>query len=81
VPPGILHGFQAVSEEADVCYRIDREHAPEEDLAVRFDDPTLGISWPLPVEAISARDRNAGSWGDLVARLSVHGDATPSGAG
>lgn len=67
VPPGLLHGFQALSEQADVCYRIDREHAPGEDVAVRYDDPDLAISWPLPVAAVSDRDRAAGSWADLAA--------------
>lgn len=68
VPPGLLHGFQALTEPADVCYRIDREHDPAEDLAVRYDDPDLGIAWPLPVSVISARDSSAGSWAALAAR-------------
>ncbi len=62
VPAGLLHGFQALTDVADVCYRIDREHDPVEDLAVRYDDPDLAIAWPLPVTAISARDASAGSW-------------------
>jgi dTDP-4-dehydrorhamnose 3,5-epimerase len=70
VPPGLLHGFQALTEPADVCYRIDREHDPAEDIAVRYDDPDLGITWPLPVRALSPRDAAAGSWADLAARLS-----------
>ncbi len=69
VPPGLLHGFQALTEQADVCYRIDREHDPSEDLAVRYDDPDLKIDWPLPVTAISERDLSAGSWADLVELL------------
>lgn len=69
VPPGLLHGFQALTEQADVCYRIDRAHDPAEDLAVRYDDPDLAIDWPLPVTRISERDRNAGRWLDLP----VHG--------
>jgi dTDP-4-dehydrorhamnose 3,5-epimerase len=69
VPPGMLHGFQALTEQADVCYRIDREHDPAEDLAVRYDDPELKIDWPLPVSVISERDLSAGSWAQLVARL------------
>ncbi len=69
VPAGLLHGFQALTEQADVCYRIDREHVPGEDLGVRFDDPELAIEWPLPVTAISDRDRTAGSWTQLVAEL------------
>lgn len=69
VPPGLLHGFQALTETADVCYRIDRPHDPTEDLAVAFDDPELAITWPLPAGAMSARDAGAGSWADLVRRL------------
>ena len=69
VPPGLLHGFQALTETADVCYRIDRPHDPAEDLAVRYDDPGLAISWPLPVSRISDRDAAAGSWAELSHRL------------
>ncbi|MGH8922301.1 MAG: dTDP-4-dehydrorhamnose 3,5-epimerase family protein, partial [Actinomycetes bacterium] len=69
VPAGLLHGFQALTETADVCYRIDREHDPAEDLAVRYDDADLAIEWPLPVSIVSARDATAGSWADLRVRL------------
>lgn len=68
VPPGLLHGFQALSD-ADVCYRIDREHDPAEDLSVRYDDPDLAIAWPLPVTFVSERDRTAGTWAQLRDRL------------
>jgi dTDP-4-dehydrorhamnose 3,5-epimerase len=71
VPPGLLHGFQALTDEADICYRIDREHSPGEDISVRFDDPELGIEWPLPIGVVSAKDRAAGSWAELVARWGV----------
>ncbi|WP_054813979.1 dTDP-4-dehydrorhamnose 3,5-epimerase [Nocardia arizonensis] len=66
IPPGFLHGFQALTATADVCYRIDRPHDPREDIAVAHDDPDLGIDWPLPVTAISARDAAAGSWEHLL---------------
>jgi dTDP-4-dehydrorhamnose 3,5-epimerase len=69
VPPGMLHGFQALTAVADVCYRIDRPHDPAADLAVRYDDPDMGIAWPQPVERVSARDAAAGSWADLRAAL------------
>ncbi|EKT82731.1 dTDP-4-dehydrorhamnose 3,5-epimerase [Rhodococcus opacus M213] len=69
VPPGFLHGFQALTESADVCYRIDREHDPTADIAVAHDDPRLAISWPLPVSLISERDAAAGSWTALLERL------------
>ena len=65
VPRGLLHGFQVLSEVADICYRIDRPHHPAEDLSVRHDDPDLHIDWPLTVSDLSARDASAGSWRDL----------------
>ncbi|MFB9909153.1 dTDP-4-dehydrorhamnose 3,5-epimerase family protein [Allokutzneria oryzae] len=67
VPPGLLHGFQALSDWADVCYRIDRPHDPAEDVAVRYDDPDLAIAWPAEVSLVSARDAAAGSWAALLA--------------
>lgn len=66
LPPGLLHGFQVLTDDADICYRIDREHDPAADLAVRYDDPDLGLEWPLAVSVLSARDRAAGSWQELV---------------
>lgn len=71
VPPGMLHGFQALTPVADVCYRIDRPHDPSEDLAVRYDDPDLGITWPLPVTVTSARDAQAPSWKELLVSLGL----------
>jgi dTDP-4-dehydrorhamnose 3,5-epimerase len=65
VPRGFLHGFQVLSDVADICYRIDRAHDPAEDLSVRYDDPALGISWPLPVATLSPRDTTSGSWDEL----------------
>jgi dTDP-4-dehydrorhamnose 3,5-epimerase len=68
VPAGCAHGFQALTDPADVSYRIDRPHDPTEDVSIAFDDPSLAIPWPLPVRLTSAKDRAAGS---LDAALSV----------
>jgi dTDP-4-dehydrorhamnose 3,5-epimerase len=70
VPPGFLHGFQALTDTADVCYRIDRPHSPAEDLGVAYHDPDLAIEWPLQVSTVSTRDMGAGSWADLLRHLS-----------
>lgn len=59
IPAGCAHGFQALTDPADVTYRIDRPHDPSEDVAIAFDDPELAIPWPLPVTLISARDKQA----------------------
>lgn len=61
IPAGCAHGFQALTDPADVCYRIDRAHDPSEDVSIAFDDPELGIPWPLPAALMSPRDRAAGS--------------------
>ena len=70
VPAGCAHGFQALTEPADVSYRIDRAHDPSEDVSIAFDDPDLDIPWPLPVTLMSDRDKAAPSLASATARLS-----------
>ena len=61
IPAGCAHGFQALTDPADVSYRIDRPHDPAEDVSIAFDDPDLAIPWPLPPAMLSDRDRAAPS--------------------
>ena len=69
IPRGFLHGFQALTDVADTCYRIDTAHDPAEDVSVAWDDPDLAIPWPLPPTLVSDRDRRAPSWRQLQDRL------------
>jgi dTDP-4-dehydrorhamnose 3,5-epimerase len=69
VPAGCAHGFQALTDPADVSYRIDRPHDPSEDVSIAFDDPELAIPWPLPVSIMSDRDRAAPSLAKVRALL------------
>lgn len=69
VPAGCAHGFQALTGPADVAYRIDRPHNPSEDVTIAFDDPALGIAWPLPVTLVSPRDRRATSLAETTRAL------------
>jgi dTDP-4-dehydrorhamnose 3,5-epimerase len=71
VPAGCAHGFQALTEPADICYRIDRPHNPAEDISIAFDDPELAIPWPLPVTIMSPRDRAALPLTDALKLLSA----------
>lgn len=59
IPPGCAHGFQALTETADTSYRIDHRHDPSGDLTIAWNDPELGVSWPLPPGAMSVNDRDA----------------------
>jgi dTDP-4-dehydrorhamnose 3,5-epimerase len=57
IPPGFAHGFQVLSEEADVWYKTTDVYRPDEEGGVRWDDPELGIDWPLADPVVSDRDR------------------------
>ncbi len=69
IPRGCAHGWQAISEVADVCYRIDAEHDPAEDIAIAFDDPEVDVPWPAPVTLVSERDRHGLSLADALGML------------
>jgi dTDP-4-dehydrorhamnose 3,5-epimerase len=56
LPPCVAHGFQVVSDEADVCYLHSRPYEPGADVAFAWDDPTLGLEWPIDPPIVSARD-------------------------
>jgi dTDP-4-dehydrorhamnose 3,5-epimerase len=71
VPPHCAHGWQALSEPADVCYRIDQLHDPSEDVSIRYDDPDLAIAWPDPGGMISPRDLAAGTLEEALAALAA----------
>lgn len=73
VPAGCAHGFQALTEIADVYYMIDRAHDPKEDVSIAFDDPDLAIAWPLPVTVMSSRDRLAPPLADAARLMADRG--------
>ena len=47
MPPGFAHGFYVISEQADFFYKCTDFYVPEYERAIRWDDPGLGINWPL----------------------------------
>jgi dTDP-4-dehydrorhamnose 3,5-epimerase len=57
VPAGFAHGFLALSEYADVLYKTTDYYAPEHERCLRWDDPTVGIAWPIETAPVlSAKD-------------------------
>jgi dTDP-4-dehydrorhamnose 3,5-epimerase len=59
VPEGCAHGFQTLTEGAEVFYQISQFHDPASARGVRWDDPAFGIDWPIRTGiTISARDRD-----------------------
>jgi dTDP-4-dehydrorhamnose 3,5-epimerase len=56
IPEGCAHGFQALKPESELLYLHTAGYSPEAEGGIRFDDPLVAISWPLPVSDISDRD-------------------------
>jgi dTDP-4-dehydrorhamnose 3,5-epimerase len=59
IPQGFAHGFCVLSEVADFFYKCTDFYAPNLERAVRWDDPALGIDWPIQSPLISEKDRAA----------------------
>lgn len=62
IPKGCAQGFQTLVPETEVLYSVSAAYAPGHERGFRHDDPAFGIEWPLPVSAISEKDR---SWPDF----------------
>ncbi len=56
IPAGFAHGFCALSGDAEVIYFCSKEYAPSHDAGVRWNDPALGVKWPLKRPKISPKD-------------------------
>ncbi len=56
VPEGFAHGFAVLSDEAVVAYKCSDVYVPEAEVVLRWDDPAIGIDWPLPDPILSSRD-------------------------
>lgn len=61
VPKGFAHGFVTLEDDTEVCYKVTGEYAPDLDRNIRFDDPEIGIEWPVAAGDVllSAKDQAA----------------------
>ncbi len=57
IPAGFAHGFCVLSESALFMYKCSAYYAPEDEGGIRWDDPTLGIQWPIRTPILSERDQ------------------------
>ena len=64
IPPGFAHGFQTLSNDVDVSYHVTASYTPHAEGRVRYDDPRIGIRWPLPVTGLSTKDAATEPMGD-----------------
>lgn len=69
VPPGLLHGFVVTSDVAQVEYKCTAPYHPEAEFSVAWDDPDLGIPWPIDRPILSSRDASAPRLREVQERL------------
>lgn len=56
VPEGFAHGFQTLTEDSEITYMVSNLYSKENEGGVKFDEPGVGIKWPLPVSLVSDKD-------------------------
>jgi dTDP-4-dehydrorhamnose 3,5-epimerase len=58
IPAGFAHGFLTLVPNVEVVYKVSDYYAPDCDRAIRFDDPAIGIDWPLPAGQVQLSDKD-----------------------
>jgi dTDP-4-dehydrorhamnose 3,5-epimerase len=69
VPAGFGHGFAVLSDEADVSYLLSSAYDPATEAGIAWDDPDVGVEWPLDEPLLSERDKQAPRLAEVAARL------------
>ena len=69
VPVGFAHGFCVLSHEADVHYRLSSYYDPATEAGIAWDDPDVGVEWPIADPQLSERDRNAPRLAEIADQL------------
>jgi len=68
IPPGFAHGFYVLSESADFLYKCTDFYHPESEITLAWDDPDIGIDWPLIAGGapnLSSKDRVGRAWAEI----------------
>lgn len=71
-PVGFAHGFQVLSEVADVVYRCSNYYSPDDERSIAHDDPSIGVEWLDIPASINDRDRKAPPLAEAAADLGFH---------
>jgi dTDP-4-dehydrorhamnose 3,5-epimerase len=58
VPENCAHGFLTLEDETEVFYQMSEFYEPDSSRGVRWDDPAFQVTWPVPIQIISERDRS-----------------------
>ncbi|HRH94921.1 MAG TPA: dTDP-4-dehydrorhamnose 3,5-epimerase [Prosthecobacter sp.] len=56
VPPGFAHGMCALENDAELVYKVTAEHSPQHERGIVWNDPAIGVKWPVAHPVLSAKD-------------------------
>ena len=56
IPAGFAHGYQTLEDDTSLLYLASEFYTPDSEAGLRYNDPAIGIDWPLPVSSISDKD-------------------------
>jgi dTDP-4-dehydrorhamnose 3,5-epimerase len=73
IPPGFAHGFCVLSERVHVEYKCTDFYDPEDELKIAWDDPEIGIRWPVVEPVLSPKDKAAPRLRDALDQLPEYG--------
>lgn len=65
IPEGFAHGFLTLTEEVYLLYKCTKEYDPKSDSGIRWDDPDIGIDWPVKNPVVSEKDQHLPDFKDL----------------
>jgi len=68
IPRGLAHGFCTLTENCEILYKMDNYYAPNSEGSIRWDDPDVGIDWPVSNPIISEKDLKAKSFREFIER-------------
>lgn len=72
VPKGFGHAILTLTPDVEILYKVDEYYSPEHDRSIRWDDPDLGIKWPVSNPILSEKDRNAPFLKDIIDELNFY---------
>jgi len=68
VPRGFAHGFVSLVDDVEIIYPVSAKYVPESERGLRWNDPAIGIEWPVDITEVSAKDQ---AWADLNRNLNA----------
>ncbi len=69
VPERFAHGYQTLTDKTDTSYLVGEFYTPEAEGGLLYDDPSLNLSWPLPVSVVSDKDRTFALYREIEGEL------------